>query len=79
MPKHTKSSKNPTQHDRFVETARALGCDEDKERFEAKLDEIVRHKPEKDESDSESKPEKIGSELTVRRKRAHISKKNMVP
>jgi len=29
---------------RFVETARALGCDEDKERFEAKLPEIARAK-----------------------------------
>jgi hypothetical protein len=25
------------QHERFIETARALECDEDKERFEAKL------------------------------------------
>ena len=27
----------PTQFDRFVETARALGCDEDKERVETQL------------------------------------------
>jgi hypothetical protein len=29
------------QHRRFVETARALECDEDKERFEEKLKRIV--------------------------------------
>lgn len=44
-----KSLKEPeslaAQHRRFVETARALGCDEDKDRFEAKLGEIARHKP----------------------------------
>ena len=34
-----------SQVDGFIETARALGCDEDKERFEAKLGEIARHKP----------------------------------
>ena len=41
-------SKRPTgesQLDRFIETARVLGCDEDKERFEGKLGEIARHKP----------------------------------
>jgi hypothetical protein len=37
---------NPTdQRGRFIETARALGCDEDKERFEAALGKIARHKP----------------------------------
>jgi hypothetical protein len=35
----------PTQFDRFVETARALGCDEDKERFEEALGKIARYKP----------------------------------
>jgi hypothetical protein len=30
---------------RFVETARALGCDEDKDKFEAALGKIARHKP----------------------------------
>lgn len=33
------------QHARFIETARALGCDEDKERFEAALGKIATHKP----------------------------------
>jgi len=32
------------QHKRFVETARALECDEDKERFEAKLKRIAKAK-----------------------------------
>ena len=33
------------QHRRFIETARALECDEDKERFEAKLKRIAKAKP----------------------------------
>jgi hypothetical protein len=33
------------QHERFIETARALECDEDKERFEAKLKRIAKAKP----------------------------------
>ncbi|HUB64261.1 MAG TPA: hypothetical protein VL996_07390 [Methylocella sp.] len=33
------------QAQRFIETARALGCDEDKERFEAALGKIAQHKP----------------------------------
>lgn len=35
-----------TQVDRFQEMARKLGCDEDKERFEAQLGRIARQKPE---------------------------------
>jgi hypothetical protein len=31
-----------TQFDRFLETARKLECDEDKERFEAKMGTIVK-------------------------------------
>ena len=30
---------------RFKETARALGCDEDKERFETALGKVAAHKP----------------------------------
>ena len=33
------------QHKRFIETARALECDEDKERFEQKLKQIAAVKP----------------------------------
>jgi hypothetical protein len=46
-----KSNSRPpdqTQFERFVETARALGCDEDKERFEEQLGKIAAHKPVKD-------------------------------
>jgi hypothetical protein len=42
----TKSgSDGESQHAKFVETARALGCDEDKERFEAVLGKIATHRP----------------------------------
>jgi hypothetical protein len=33
------------QHKRFIETARALECDEDQERFEEKLRQIATSKP----------------------------------
>ena len=33
------------QHKRFIETARELECDEDKERFEEKLKRIAKAKP----------------------------------
>jgi hypothetical protein len=36
-----KSDGHKTQSDRFIEAARALGCDEDKERFEATLGKIA--------------------------------------
>ena len=36
---------DPEQYKRFVETARALECDEDKERFEEKLKRIATAKP----------------------------------
>jgi hypothetical protein len=43
------------QHKRFIETARALECDEDKERFEEKLRRIatVKPKPPKSPTDDE--------------------------
>ena len=50
--------KTPTQHDRFVETARALGCDEDEAAFDEKLKVIARHKP-KHTSAAEPKPAKV--------------------
>ncbi len=40
-----RQAKNPAQHRRFIETARELECDEDKERFEEKLGQIARAKP----------------------------------
>jgi hypothetical protein len=36
-----------SQFDRFVETARKLGCDENKERFEKSLGKIAAYKPPK--------------------------------
>lgn len=43
MPKVTDSVSD--QHARFIETARALGCDEDEAAFDEKLKVIARHKP----------------------------------
>jgi hypothetical protein len=34
-----------TQSERFIETARALGCDEDPAAFDAKLRQIASYKP----------------------------------
>jgi hypothetical protein len=45
VPKSSKPSEAKSQHERFVETARALECDEDKERFEEKLKKIAKAKP----------------------------------
>jgi hypothetical protein len=42
-PKTTSDSE--AQHRRFIETARQLECDEDKERFEDKLGRIAKAKP----------------------------------
>ncbi len=33
------------QHERFIEAARALGCDEDEARFNAALGKVARQKP----------------------------------
>jgi len=41
----TQQKDHRSQFDRFFETARALGCDEDKEKFEAQLGKIADHKP----------------------------------
>lgn len=40
-----KSDGDISQHARFIETARALGCDEDEAAFDEKLKVIARHKP----------------------------------
>ena len=37
-----------SQIDRFKETARQLGCDEDEAAFDEKLGKIARHKPEEE-------------------------------
>ncbi len=40
-----KAKTTETQHARFIETARALGCDESEAAFDEKLKVIARHKP----------------------------------
>ncbi len=49
------------QRQKFVETARALGCDEDKERFEAALGKIAKAPA------STSSPEKTAGPKTKKR------------
>lgn len=44
-----------SQHDRFIKTARALGCDEDEAAFDEKLKVIARHKP----TDKPAKPQPV--------------------
>lgn len=44
--KKSPKTKTQTQRDRFIETARELGCDEDEDRFNETLKRIV---PKKDE------------------------------
>lgn len=39
--------KAKTQKQRFIEAARELECDDDKERFEERLKKIAKQKPEK--------------------------------
>jgi len=46
-------ARQPSQRDRFIETARELGCDEDEAEFMRKLGKIVRVKP----KDEPAKPE----------------------
>ena len=46
MPKN--SNHQQTQSDNFIETARALGCDESEERFNEVLGKIARAKPKPD-------------------------------
>lgn len=44
----TKPKSTPKdQHERFIETARKLGCDEDEAAFDEKLKRIVTPKPQK--------------------------------
>ena len=42
----SETEKDNQQRKRFIETARELECDEDKERFEEKLGKIARQRPE---------------------------------
>jgi hypothetical protein len=45
MPRQQPPNPKSEQHKRFIETARQLECDEDKERFEEKLKQIATAKP----------------------------------
>lgn len=45
------------QSARFIETARALGCDEDEAAFDEKLKVIARHKPKPAPKQPEPEPE----------------------
>jgi hypothetical protein len=59
------------QFNRFVETARKLECDEDKERFEKSLGKIAAYKPPKakaNEAKFEKKLAKIAVQQTIRGK-----------
>ena len=45
MAKSAKREEGSAQFERFIETARSLGCDEDKEKFEATLGGIAKYRP----------------------------------
>lgn len=49
-----------SQNDKFLSTARELGCDESEERFDATLGKIMRHKPPPDDKPQKPKPKKPG-------------------
>lgn len=51
-------SADAAQIERFRETARRLGCDEDKEKFEAQLGKIAEHKPAKEPAPEKKRPGK---------------------
>jgi hypothetical protein len=48
MTNHTPKPKKRTQHDRFIEAARQLDCDEDEKAFDEKLKKIAKATPKKD-------------------------------
>lgn len=50
------------QHERFVETARALGCDEDEAAFDEKLKAIVQ--PRLKQGDPSTKPKSVTLKAT---------------
>lgn len=50
MPKRSQKPDEKRQHERFIETARELGCDEDEAAFDEKLKKVAGHKPPKAES-----------------------------
>jgi hypothetical protein len=54
-PRKPRPDNAKAQHERFIETARQLGCDEDEAAFDAKLRVIARQKP-KDEPKPRKRP-----------------------
>ncbi len=63
MAKKSDTEASSVQHDRFIETARALGCDEDPASFDEKLKQIATQTPKagKTESFTKINPKKISS------------------
>jgi hypothetical protein len=55
MSKNIKTIETPTQAERFIETARALGTDEDEAAFREKLRAIAWRKPKDDPSKAPKK------------------------
>ena len=51
---HTKKPDQSAQHQRFVEVARQLGCDENEAAFDEKLKGIARQKPKPDDKPSDN-------------------------
>jgi len=56
----TDQGASPSQHARFIETARALGCDEDEAAFDEKLKAIARQKPKDEPSVVKTRKTKSG-------------------
>lgn len=45
MPRKSPEKRELSQRDRFIEAARQLECDDDKERFEKRLGKVAKAKP----------------------------------
>lgn len=54
----SKVTKKPSQGEKFIDTARALGCDESEERFDAALKKIAAAPPPPKEKAKPKKPGK---------------------
>ena len=59
-PPRTLPESGAEQHQRFVEAARELGCDESEERFDETLKRVAKHKPKPSQPGS-AKPGKDNS------------------
>lgn len=54
------SDPDKSQRDKFMSTARELGCDESEERFDAALGKLVKHKPPPDDKPAKPATNKPG-------------------